>query len=243
MDLTELEEYVSRQNIQIIPSEYWKLKYPDAYTVIKPVDLAEFDKKYASTIINKEKTFNITVLFQNELDYNTNDIVHLTRFIFTSAYAKKYKVIFKFNYIPREDLIRTFKIAGIEYIGPLEKREDYLSLLQNSHVVISSHRTNYSGLYLAEAALFGVPVITSPTGGSAQLFTQTNSLFLKTKNNDGGENFVPCHECLGGIFSFIDTSYPTLLRYGQRARLAARRMYSKERYKASLEAIKDSLES
>lgn len=243
MDLSELEEYISQQDIQIIPSEYWKLKYPDAFTVVKPVELSEFDKVYDPVIIDKKKTFNITFLFQNEVDYNTNDIIHLTRFIFNSAYAKKYNIIFKFNYIPREDLIRTFKIAGISYIGPLEKREEYLSLLQNSHVVISAHRTNHSGLYLGEAALFGVPIITSPTGGSVQLFNANNSLFLKTKNNDGGENFVPCHECLGGIFSFIDNSYPTLLRFGHRARLAARRLYSKERYKSSLEAIKESLEA
>ena len=243
MDIKDLEAYVSTGFVQTIPSEYWKLKYPDAFTVVKPLDMSVFDAKYEPSIIDKTKTFNVTFLFQNETDYNTNDIVHLTRFLFNSAYSKKYKIIFKFNYIPREDLIRTFKIAGVHYVGPLESQAEYFGILQNSHVIISSHRTNNSGLYLGEAALFGIPVISSPTGGSAQLFNTNNSLFLKTKNNDGGENFVPCHECLGGIFSFIDNSYPTLLRFGHRAKLTARRLYSKERYKASLEAIKESLEA
>lgn len=242
MEIAELENFIKSKNIKTIPSEFWRLKEPDAYVLAEPFDFGVFEKKYQSSIIDKKETFNITFLFHKEEYHNSGDIVHLCRFLFSSGYTAKYNVVFKFNYDPGKDLVKTFGIAKIKYIGHLESQDEYFGLLQNSHVIVSNHRTNYSGTYIAEAALFGIPLIVSPTGGSMHFLNQQNTTFLKTKNNEGSENFVPCQECYGGIFGMIETSYSTLLRLAQRARLTARRMYSKEKYKETLLQIKDNIE-
>lgn len=241
MEVSELENFIKTHNVKTIPSEFWKAQNPDAFTLPEPFDFSLFDKQYTSSLIDKKKTFNITFLFQQEKFHNSGDIVHLCRFLFSSGYTRKYNIVFKFNYDPGKDLVRTFGIANIKYVNYLEQ-DEYFGLLQNSHGVVSNHRTNYSGRYIAEVALLGIPLIVSPTGGNMHFLNQQNTTFLKTKNNDGVENFVPCQECYGGIFGFIESSYSTLLRLAQRAKLTARRMYSPEKYKDTLLQIKDSIE-
>ena len=90
--------------------------------------------------------------------------------------------------------------------------------------------------------MFGIPIITSQTGGSMQLFNQNNCIFLKTKNADGIENFAPCHECYAGVFSAIENNYTTLVRFGIKARANANRLYSVQKYKETLKSIVENYE-
>jgi len=241
MDIVQYEEYLKEKNIHVIPSSYWESDYPNSFTLIKPFDPTVFQKNYNSSYIDSKHTFNITFLFQKEEYYDTSDTLALIKYILKSGLSQKYTVTFKFNYDPHPNIVKTMPIANIRYIGKLPT-EEYYGLLQNSHLICSNHRTNYSGRYLAEAAMFSVPILSSPSGGSMQFLTDDNSLFFKTKNMDGPENFVPCEECYAGLFGVVEKNYNNLIRFAYRCRAVVSRLYSQSYYTDTLKYIQEATE-
>lgn len=242
MDVKLYEEYLQRNNISTIPSSYWEPDYPKSYTLIKPFDRSIFNIDYPTNIVDCKKTFNITFLFQKESYYNTNDILSLIKFILKSNLSSKYNVIFKFNYEPHPHIVKTIPLAKIKYISKLPTHE-YFGLLQNSHLICSIHRTAFSGRFLAEAAMFRVPIISSPVGGAMQFLDDSNALFFKSKNADGPENFVPCEECYGGIFNTVEQNYNNMIRFAYRCHAIVSRLYSQSNYNETLKYIREETES